>query len=95
METPKTLPVGYRQLTPPEMDLVNKIKAYGMELEKLILEVETHCGEQFNAAVSAKQPEEIERLRYASPQRWVAIARTEMQQGLMALTRAVAQPTIF
>ncbi|WP_323016508.1 hypothetical protein [Castellaniella sp.] len=28
-------------------------------------------------------------------QRWVAIARTELQQGLMALTRAVARPTSF
>ena len=28
-------------------------------------------------------------------QRWVSIARTHFQQGLMALTRAVAQPTNF
>lgn len=27
--------------------------------------------------------------------RWVAIARTELQQGLMALTRAVAKPEGF
>ena len=27
--------------------------------------------------------------------RWVAIARTELQQGFMALTRAVAKPTSF
>jgi len=27
--------------------------------------------------------------------RWVAIARTQLQQGFMALTRAVAQPTTF
>lgn len=27
--------------------------------------------------------------------RWVAIGETHMQQGLMALTRAVAQPTFF
>ena len=27
--------------------------------------------------------------------RWVAIARTQLQQGLMALTRAVARPTTF
>ena len=28
-------------------------------------------------------------------QRWVSIARTDLQTGLMALTRAVAQPTTF
>lgn len=28
-------------------------------------------------------------------QRWAAIARTELQQGLMALTRAVAKPESF
>jgi len=27
--------------------------------------------------------------------RWVAVARTHLQQGFMALTRAVAQPTSF
>ena len=29
------------------------------------------------------------------PERWAAIARTHFQEGLMALTRAVAQPTFF
>ena len=28
-------------------------------------------------------------------QRWVAIGTTDLQQGLMALVRAVAQPTSF
>ena len=28
-------------------------------------------------------------------QRWVAIGATELQQGLMALTRAIAKPTFF
>jgi len=28
-------------------------------------------------------------------QRWVAIARTDLQTGLMALTRSVARPTTF
>ena len=28
-------------------------------------------------------------------QRWVGIAKTQLQQGFMALTRAVAQPTTF
>ena len=28
-------------------------------------------------------------------QRWVSIGRSQLQQGLMALTRSVAQPTTF
>ena len=27
--------------------------------------------------------------------RWVAIGQTQLQQGMMALTRAIAQPTTF
>lgn len=28
-------------------------------------------------------------------QRWISIGQTNLQTGLMALTRAIAQPTIF
>jgi len=38
---------------------------------------------------------EQQRLDAAQPERWAAIARTHFQEGLMALTRAVAQPTFF
>lgn len=31
----------------------------------------------------------------AADQRWVAIGATDLQTGLMALTRAVAKPTFF
>lgn len=39
--------------------------------------------------------DEGKRLDDAQPERWAAIARTHFQEGLMALTRAVAQPTFF
>ena len=38
---------------------------------------------------------EIMRLDAAQPERWIAIANTHFQEGLMALTRAVAQPGSF
>jgi hypothetical protein len=38
---------------------------------------------------------EQHRLDAAQPERWIAIARTHFQEGLMALTRAVAQPGSF
>ena len=39
----------------------------------------------------------VEKLRATSTldQRWVSIGATDLQTGLMALTRAVAQPTFF
>ena len=38
---------------------------------------------------------EIARIDAAQPERWIAIANTHFQEGLMALTRAVAQPGSF
>lgn len=40
----------------------------------------------------------IERVKRAGEDidaRWVAIAQTQLQQGFMALTRAIAKPTTF
>ena len=47
--------------------------------------------------VSAKIGELVEKLRAAPglDQRWVSIGATDLQTGLMALTRGVAQPTFF
>jgi hypothetical protein len=41
--------------------------------------------------------EMVAKLRYnnALDQRWVSIGSTHMQEGLMALTRSIAQPTFF
>lgn len=36
-----------------------------------------------------------EAARAGADSRWLDIATTQMQQGLMALTRAIAQPTTF
>lgn len=37
---------------------------------------------------------EYRRFEAAEPLRWAAIAKTDIQQGIMALVRAIAQPTI-
>lgn len=65
---------GYRELSPAEIELMNEIKAKGVELGDLVAKLQ------------------------ASPdldQRWIAIGATDLQTGLMALTRGVAQPTTF
>lgn len=65
---------GYRELNVDEIQLMNEIKACGVELGAL-----------------------VDKLR-ATPEidpRWVSIGATDLQTGLMALTRAVAKPTTF
>lgn len=65
---------GYRQLSQAEADLMNKIKAKGVELGELVAEL--------------RAAPELD-------QRWVSLGATELQTGLMALTRGVAGPTTF
>ena len=65
---------GYRELSQAEIDLMNKIKAKGVELGELIAELRSAEG---------------------LDQRWISIGATDLQTGLMAITRGVAQPTTF
>lgn len=84
---------GYRELNQTEIDLMNKIKALGPQVEEVILEVRVHIAKQQEAAAGSM--EVSSRLKDATPERFVALATTELQTGLMYLTRAVAQPTFF
>ena len=69
---------GYRELSQAEIDLMNEVKAAGIQLEAL-----------------------VEKVRNSMPltdgrnQRWSSIGATHLQEGLMALTRAVAKPEFF
>jgi len=65
---------GYRDLTQQEIDAMNKVKAMGTELGKMIDDMVVTPG---------------------LDQRWVSLARTHLQQGIMAAIRAIAQPTTF
>ena len=65
---------GYRDLTPDEVALMNRIKAKAVEVGDLVADLNKASG---------------------LDQRWVAIGRTDLQTGFMALVRAVAQPTTF
>lgn len=80
---------GYRQLSTQEADLMNRIKALGIEAGKLVAELRAHpctaIGEAPFVNVNGASLD----------QRWVSIGATDLQTGLMALTRAVAQPTTF
>lgn len=87
MKDQHTMIKGYRDLTQEEIDLMNEIKAAGEELRTLIHRVEQH--------IEAQPEPDAPHTQVTAPMRWAAIARTDLQTGLMALTRAVAQPTTF
>ena len=89
---------GYRQLNETEAQLMNEIKALGQKIEGHLAMVDSHLRTQSanaNAAIATDGGAENARIQAAGPGRWVSIARTDFQTGLMALTRAVAQPTTF
>lgn len=77
---------GYRELTQQEIDLINKIKGIGVEIEKIIEEVE-------HTNLSTGTRSELDEI--AEPEMWTHQAKINLKIGLMALTRAVAKPTSF
>jgi len=93
MENQHKIIKGYRDLTIQEIDLMNRIKEFGPQLLELIGDLNAHLvAQRANAKVDFT---ELTRLDAADPIRWVDIGRENLQQGLMALTRSVAQPTFF
>ena len=93
MENQHRLIKGFRDLTSAEIDLMNRIKHFGPELQGLIVDLNAHLVMQRTEA--KVDFAELTRLDEADPTRWLDIGRENLQQGLMALTRAVAQPTFF
>ena len=101
---------GYRELSQEEIDLMNEVKALGAAIEAVELKVRAHVEAQTDQAYGRGfDPEmgrkvaygaegmeaEQQRLKDATPDRFIALAKTEFQTGLMYLTRAVAQPTFY
>lgn len=87
---------GYRELSQEEIDLMNRIKEKGAELLELQAELVAHIKTQRQACVMAfvkvLDQDELDRIDAAEPERWAAIGKTDIQTGVMALVRAVAQP---
>lgn len=92
---------GYRQLSQAEADLMNEIKAKGTEIEALISKVSVvnalrlHAMKDNAGVVMVECRDVHAAFMHAQPERWAAIAKTDFQTALMALTRAVAQPSSF
>lgn len=71
---------GYRELSQEEIDLMNEIKSKGVELGALVNKLRAHQDTDGQPLLD---------------HRWISIGATDLQTGLMALTRSVAQPTFF
>ena len=97
---------GYRELTHDEIELMNQFKEKGKELlqlhERLSGLLATDAEVKLAAAVSSQLAPndfgsdewvEWERFKKAEPMRWAEIGRKDIQTGIMALVRAVAQPS--
>jgi hypothetical protein len=72
---------GYRELGVKEIALMNEIKAQGEALQHLVFRLRNMSLDEINGC-----PVDL---------RWVSIGATDLQTGLMALTRSVAQQTTF
>lgn len=80
---------GYRDLSQEEIDLINEIKVKAEEMRQLYGKVYDFV----DAQAKSWDPEIDGRHLVAEPFQWLYIAKTDLQTGVMALTRAVAQPT--
>ena len=98
---------GYRELLPEEIDLMNRIKLKGQELLQLQSELAGRLATDFEVKqIAAKRSQlspnccssdecvEFTRFTNAEPQRWAEVGKTDIQTGIMALVRAVAQPAV-
>lgn len=74
---------GYRELTKAEIDAMNRIKELAESARVLCNSFDGPC--QGIEGEGAFFPDT----------RWLRIAETQLQQGFMALTRSIAQPTTF
>ena len=85
---------GYRELSQQEIDLMNRIKAKGSELLELQAELADMLNHQHvkKAVNEGLDPDELARFRSADPIAWAGVGKVDIQTGIMALVRAVAQP---
>lgn len=90
---------GYRELNEAEIALMNRVKALGPEIDAVIKDVKEHVSKQAQVVhdmpAGDTRDTEAQRLSMAEPMRWASEGKTDLQKGLMSLTRAIAQPTFF
>lgn len=91
---------GYRELSQQEIDLMNRVKAKGAEilalhdeLEQMLVEARYEKQQLVKETeIGSAEEEELKRFGAAEPFKWCAMGKADIQTGIMALVRAVAQP---
>ncbi len=92
MDNQHKLIAGYRDLTEDEIALMNEVKTKAAEVGTLVEKLRERLpafkmdGKPVQVGVSEEAYE---------TDRWMTIGTDHLQQGFMALTRAVARPTTF
>lgn len=81
---------GYRQLSQDEVALMNEGKALAEQCGAFVAKLRT-----MPATAPGLPPFQVDSMRPSLDQRWVSIGATHLQEGFMALTRGIAQPTTF
>lgn len=76
---------GYRQLSEAEVALMNEGKELAQQVGAWIEKLSTMNG--ISNVAGTENP--------ALDQRWIAIGKTQLQQGFMAAIRGIARPTTF
>ena len=92
MDNQHKLIKGYRDLTHTEIDLMNRIKKNEETTMELVKEVKGILRVQEEMARQEGDDGTLHRHSIAEPQRWCAMAKSQLQVGFMQLVRAVAQP---
>ena len=88
MKDQHTLIKGYRDLNKEEIDLMNRIKEFGADAEKLVEDIECYLRTQPDPAVCSRITKSDARL-------WCSEGKLSLQRGIMFLVRSVAQPSSF
>lgn len=73
--------IGYRELVDDEIDLMNKIKEKGQELETLVGDIF-----HYHEAITANHAIDI---------KWLEEGEMALKKGIMYLVRSVARPETF
>lgn len=91
MDNQHKLIKGYRDLSPQEIAMMNKIKALAEQAGSLVAELRS-----IPQTPPLQEPGPNDGWFGSTiDQRWVSVGATDLQTAFMALTRAVAQPTTF
>lgn len=90
---------GYRDLTAEEIALMNEVKAKAEEVGQLVEKLREKLApveaDMAPIQVGGETVMAVVGFESFEAQRWLTIGQDHLQQGFMALTRAVARPTTF